>query len=124
MSLWSACLGSYNVTMARSLTAMAPEGGDGNPGSVFCCCRMADQRDRPPRDQRSGQCWVRTYCYCFAIVAFASQVVTSATVGTRPAQTTFPLMTRPGVARILYFRISAKSVTFSTSASADRFLIA
>jgi hypothetical protein len=37
--------------------------------------------------------------------ALANQVVTSAGVGMRPAQTTFSLMTRPGVDMMLYSMI-------------------
>jgi hypothetical protein len=59
-----------------------------------------------------------------SINAFVRKVVISASLGTRPAQTTFSLMTRPGVARTLYFMISAWSVTFSTFASILRALTA
>ena len=41
-----------------------------------------------------------TPCQAVSISASASQVVTSASVGIRPAQTSFSLITRPGVARI------------------------
>src|SRR5450759_1748882 len=52
-----------------------------------------------------------------AASALVRKVVISASLGTRPAETTLSLMTNPGVARILYFMISTWSVTFSILAS-------
>src|SRR5271157_1574197 len=49
--------------------------------------------------------------------ASASQVVTSASLGIRPPQTNFSLITNPGVDRIGYFLISGHSVTWMSSAS-------
>ena len=46
--------------LTRSLTTVVPEGGAGSSRSVFCCGNMADQHDRPCRDQKSGQFLVRT----------------------------------------------------------------
>jgi len=55
------------------------------------------------------------WCYAFS-KAFASQVLISAADGMRPVETTFSLMTNPGVDMTLYAMMSGYSVTLMISA--------